>query len=69
MIIGICATVKPLDLGTINAIDFGVLLAGSILLWIFGWVWGKRTINRREGAILAAGYAAYIAYLIIKAIR
>lgn len=69
MIIGICATVKPLDLGTINAFDFGVLLAGSILLWIFGWVWGKRTINRREGAILAAGYAAYIAYLIIKAIR
>lgn len=63
--IGLCSTVKPLELGTINAIDFGVLLLGSVLIWLFGWVWGKRTINRVEGSILVFGYCAYIAYLII----
>lgn len=63
--IGLCATVKPLELGTINVIDFAVLLGGSILLWVFGWVWGKRTINRPEGAILVLGYIAYMAYLIL----
>lgn len=65
MVIGICATVKPLELGTINAIDFGVLLAGSLLILLFGYVWGRRTINRPEGAILILGYVGYIVYLIL----
>lgn len=64
-IIGLCATIRPLSLGTINAVDFGTLVVGSLLIWIFGWVWGKRTINRTEGAFLVLGYAAYIAYLVL----
>ena len=64
-IIGLCATIKPLELGTVNAIDFGVLVAGSILIWLFGWVWGKRTINRQEGLMLVVCYAGYIAYLLL----
>lgn len=64
-IIGLCATVKPLELGSVNAIDFGVLVAGSLLIWIFGWVWGRRTINRPEGAILLLSYFGYILYLIL----
>lgn len=63
--IGLCSTVKPLELGNINAIDFGTLLFGSVLIWIFGWVWGKRTINRPEGAILVCCYIGYILYLIL----
>ena len=64
-IIGLCATIKPLELGTINWIDFAVLLGSSLLLWIFGWVWGNRTINRTEGVLLVLGYVGYIVYLII----
>lgn len=64
-IIGLCATIKPLELGTINWIDFGVLVAGSAMLWLFGWVWGKRTINRPEGLLLVLAYAGYMAYLIL----
>ena len=64
-ILGLCSTIKPLELGTINAIDFGVLVVGSLLIWIFGRLWGKRTINRVEGAILLAGYVGYILYLIL----
>ncbi|MCH5218184.1 MAG: sodium:calcium antiporter [Muribaculaceae bacterium] len=64
-IIGLCATVKPLELGTVNAIDFGVLVVGSLLIWLFGWVWGRRTINRPEGAMLIICYIGYILYLIL----
>lgn len=64
-IIGLCATVKPLELGSVNSIDFGVLVFGSILIWLFGWVWGKRTINRPEGALLVAGYIGYFLYLLL----
>ena len=64
-ITGICSTVKPLELGTINAIDFGVLLVGSIFIWLFGRMWGKRVINRYEGSILVLFYIGYIVYLIL----
>lgn len=64
-ILGICSTVKPLELGTINAIDFGVLALGSVLILLFGWAWGRHTINRIEGSVLLAGYAGYIIYLIL----
>lgn len=64
-IIGLCSTIKPLELGTINWIDFAVLLGGSLVLWIFGWMWGKRTINRTEGVVLMLGYVGYIVYLVL----
>ena len=66
-IIGLCSTIKPLELGHVNAIDFGVLVLGSLLLILFGWFWGKRTINRYEGAILFLGYCGYLLYLILSA--
>lgn len=64
-VLGTCATVHPLRMGNINTVDLGVMLGGSILLWLFGWFWGTRTIKRWEGAILTACYAAYFAYLIL----
>lgn len=64
-IIGLCSSLHPLDLGTINWIDFAVLTGGSVLLWIFGWMWGKRTINRIEGVVLVLLYVAYISYLVL----
>ena len=63
--IGLCSTIKTLQLGSINWIDFAVLLVGSIIILIFGWVCGKRTINRVEGGILTLCYIAYIAYLVL----
>ena len=64
-IIGLCSTIRPLELGHINAIDFGVLVLSSILIWIFGKLWGKNTINRIEGLILFLGYGGYVLYLIL----
>lgn len=63
-VLGSCATVHPLEMGNINIVDLGVLLGGSVLLWIFGWFWGKRTIKRWEGAVLTLCYITYFTYLI-----
>ena len=64
-IIGLCATIMPLHLGTMNWIDFAVLLGGSVILWVFGWLWGKRTITRTEGVVLILCYVAYMVYLVL----
>lgn len=67
-IIGLCATIRPLDTGTISLVDFSTLVGGSLLLWLFGQIIGKRVITRGEGVVLALGYVVYITYLIVKAV-
>lgn len=63
-ILGFCSTVAPLNSGNISLVDFSTLAGGSILLWLFGSVFGRGKIGRLEGAILALGYVAYMIYLI-----
>ena len=43
-----------------NLLDF---CFGSLLFWLFGCFFGKRVINRAEGALLTLGYIVYIVYL------
>ena len=68
-IMGLCATVRPLNAGTITVVDFATLAGGSLLLWLFGGKIGYRVIGRAEGAILALGYVAYMTYIIITAVH
>ena len=63
-VLGCSATVTPLSLQGITQVDLLVLIAAGILLWLFGVFFGKRTITRIEGSILALAYVAYTAYLI-----
>lgn len=59
-ILGVTALVQPLDVpAQIASFDIWVMLAVSALLVIFAWTSGR--ISRREGWILLAFYAAYIA--------
>lgn len=64
LILGLCATVKPLDTGTISLFDFAALVVGAFAVWIFGAMTGPRTISRKEGCILIGLYAIYAAKLI-----
>lgn len=63
-VLGCSATVTPLSLQGITQFDLLVLIAAGILLWLFGVFFGKRTITRIEGSILALVYVAYTTYLI-----
>lgn len=65
MVLGVSSTIRPLAFGTIGPVDLLVLTGACILFWLFGSFFKERTITRTEGAILAAGYVAYISYLVI----
>lgn len=66
-ILGAAATVRPLPFGKIGETDLLVLLGASILFWIAGWFFKKRTITRVEGVFLALCYIAYTVYLVVSA--
>ena len=62
-VLGSAATVSPLPLGGITDTDLSALLGASVLFWLFGWLFRRRTITRLEGAVMVAAYAAYMVYL------
>ena len=65
LVLGCSATVHPLKFNGIGNFDLLVLAGASILFWLFGWFFKKRTITRIEGALLAICYIAYVTRLII----
>ena len=66
-ILGCSASITPISLNGFSPIDFFVLLAASVLVYIVGKFGGKNVINRYEGVILTLGYIAYTTYLILNA--
>ena len=67
LILGCSATITPISLDGFSFVDFYVLLASSLLIYIVTRFGGKAVINRFEGVLLVAGYIAYTTYLIINA--
>lgn len=63
-VLGCSASITPLRLTGITNLDLWVLVGSSILLWLFGVFFGKRTITRIEGSILMLCYVGYTAVLI-----
>ena len=63
-ILGCSASITPIPLDGFSFVDYYVLLAASLLVYIVGRFWGKSTINRWEGGILVTAYVAYLSYLI-----
>ena len=67
LILGCSATITPISLDGFSFVDFYVLLASSLLIYIVTRFGGKAVINRIEGVVLIAGYVAYTTYLIMNA--
>jgi cation:H+ antiporter len=61
-ILGITAIVHPLAASGIGRIDYAVMAAFSLLLWPMAYY--QKRITRPEGAILLAGYVAYVSWLV-----
>lgn len=66
MILGLTATVCPLVLGGIGALDLGVLLLSALLLLVFART--DLTVKRWEGLVLTLLYLAYLAALVLQAV-
>ena len=65
LILGLSSTISPIKLAGIGAIDLGMVLLPSIVLWFVGVFYKERTITRAEGALMIALYVAYTLYLIL----
>ena len=64
VVLGISGVITPLPFGSIGNFDLLTLLGASLAFYLFGWIIKTRTITRLEGAILAAGYIAYVGILL-----
>ena len=64
MILGVAATVSPITFVMENVVDICILLGFSLMLWLFSAT--KHRIERMEGAAMLAGYALFMAYIIIR---
>ena len=64
-ILGCSATISPISLEGFSPVDYYVLLASSLFIYLFCAFFGKNKITRIEGLLLVAGYVAYIVYLIM----
>lgn len=68
LVLGAAATVRPLPLGDVTAVDLGTLMGASLLFWICGWLVGRRTVTRGEGVMLTVLYVAYMVWLVTHAL-
>ena len=66
-ILGVSATITPIMLDGFSCVDYYVLLASSLLIYIVARFGGKAIITRFEGALLVAGYVAYTTWLVMNA--
>ncbi|MCM1283552.1 MAG: calcium/sodium antiporter [Muribaculaceae bacterium] len=64
MVLGIASAISPIAFLTENIVDICVLIVFSVLVWIFAAT--KKQINKPEGFVMVALYAAYVVYACIR---
>jgi len=64
MILGFASAVSPITFIFENVIDIIILLAFSLITWIFAFTKGK--LGKLEGAIMLALYAGYVVYICLR---
>ena len=62
LILGLTATIQPLQIEGITTLDMTVMLLSVSLVWLFSFTRFK--VERWEGFLLLAGYLSYLAWLI-----
>lgn len=61
-VLGVATAISPITFIQENMIDIIVLVAMSLLVWIFAW--SKNKLVRWEGVVMLLGYAGYLGYII-----
>ena len=64
-VMGFCAIVSPMPVGSISYFDFGLMLLSMLILWCFSYT--KRVVERWEGGFMVAVYLVYLSYLLYHA--
>ncbi len=63
-ILGVGAVIRPLPFNPAANVDMGVMMAASILLFVFMFTGRVRIMDRWEGILALVIYALYIGYLL-----
>ncbi|MBR1457939.1 MAG: calcium/sodium antiporter [Oscillospiraceae bacterium] len=64
MVLGISAAISPMAFIAENAVDICVLIAFSVIVWLF--CWKRQQLVRWQGAAMLALYAGYIVYICLR---
>jgi len=62
LILGLTATISPMQIQGITTIDLFMMLGSVSLVWLFSYT--RYTVERWEGALLVGGYLVYLAWLL-----
>lgn len=63
-VLGIAASISPIAFIMENVIDIVILIAMSLIVWIFAWT--KQKLDKKEGIIMLLMYAVYLVYICIR---
>lgn len=66
MILGLTASITPIHVVGINAIDFMVMIGATVATFIVTYTFKKKKFDRAEGVIFLLCYVAYTAYLLMR---
>lgn len=64
MVLGIASAINPVSLIRENIIDILILIAFSVVVWIFAAT--KKKISRKEGIAMVAMYLVYAVYIVLR---
>ena len=62
LILGLTATISPLQIEGITTLDMFVMMLSVALVWFFSFT--RYTVERWEGAVLVGGYLLYLGWMI-----
>lgn len=66
MILGLTASITPIHVVGINAIDFMVMIGATVATFIVTYTFKKKKFDRAEGVIFLLFYVAYTIYLLMR---
>lgn len=64
LVLGVASAISPVAMVQENIIDSLILVGMSLVVLAFSW--SDKRIVRWEGAVMVAGYAAYMGYIIVR---
>lgn len=62
LVLGVAALIRPFEIAGLRTLDLAVLVGSAVML--LPVLWRGAILNRWEGAVLVAGYAAYLYSLV-----
>lgn len=65
-ILGLSSLVRPIEYDILFNNDLYLLFAGTVLLFLFMFLGGKRSLERWEAGVLLLAYIVYTTYLVMK---